>query len=267
MACDCSSSPFTHAARIGRRLEGELVLDAHTHMGSHFNYYPLPNASVGDLVREMDRHGVRRSITFSFAGVNSDLVYGNSLVHDMTAPHRDRFIPLALVSPHYPALIVPELRRCADLGFSGIKLITAYQQVPEDTPVLEPVYAFAAEHGWIILGHSWRDPKFLYELARRYQRVTFIDGHGGCAAGGVQRDVPENVLFCTLTEFTYGTIERMVNNAPTDQIVFGSDMPDLPLGWGLGAVLMAKISDEAKRRILGLNLNVVLRRHGLGDAL
>ena len=262
MACSVDDSPLTLAGRIGRRLDGELVLDAHTHMGAHFNYYGLPDADVGDLVREMDRLGVRGSITFSFAGVNNDFIYGNSLVNEMTAPHRDRFMPLALVSPRYGDLIVPELERCAGLGFRGIKLIAAYQQVPADTPALSPAYEFAAQHGWIVLSHSWPEPAFLYELARRYPKVTFIDGHGGCAAGEPQRNVPGNVLFCTLTEFTHGTIERFVNNAPLEQIVFGSDVPDLPLGWGLGAVLMAKISDEAKRKILGVNLASALARHG-----
>jgi len=263
MPYGCEDSPLTLAGRIGRRLDGELILDAHSHMGAHFNYYPLPDASAGDLVREMDRHGVRRSITFSFAGVNNDLVYGNTLVHEMTALHRDRFWPLALVSPRYPELIVPELQRCADLGFCGVKLIADYQQMPADTPLLDPAYEFAASRGWIVLSHSWPAPAFLHELARRFPQVTFIDGHGGSAAGGVQRDVPTNVLFCTLTEFAYGTVERLVNNAPLDQVVFGSDMPDLPLAWGLGAVLMAKISDEAKRKILGLNLQAALQRHGL----
>lgn len=261
MPYGCKDSTLTLAGRMGQRLDGEVVLDAHAHMGSHFNYYPLPDATVEDLVGEMDRLGVQRSIVFSFAGVNSDVVYGNSLVYEMTAVHPGRFIPLALVSPHYPELILPELERCAGLGFRGIKLITAYQNVPEDTPLLEPAYEFAASRGWIVLSHSWSCPAFLYALARRYPRVTFIDGHGGCASEP-QHNVPENVLFCTLTEFTHGTIERFVANVPLEQIVFGSDMPDLPLSWGLGAILMAKISDESKRKILGLNLETALRRHG-----
>ncbi|MBN1346827.1 MAG: amidohydrolase family protein [Phycisphaerae bacterium] len=263
MAYGCESSPLSQAGRLGRRLQGETVLDAHAHMGSHFNYYPLPDASLEQLVGEMDRHGVRRQITFSLAGVNNDFVYGNSLVHEMTSRRPERFWPLALISPRYPELILPELRRCAELGFRGVKLITAYQGLPEDTPLLNPAYEFAAERGWIVLSHSWGTPGFLYGLARRHPQALFIDGHGSCALRGLQRDVPENVLFCTLTEFAYGVIERFVNNAPLNQIVFGSDMPDLPLAWGLGAVLMAKISDDAKRRILGVNLLEALYRHGI----
>jgi predicted TIM-barrel fold metal-dependent hydrolase len=263
MPYGCDDSALTRAGRIGRCLDGELILDAHTHMGAHFNYYPLPNASADGIVHEMDRHGVGTAITFSLAGVNNDFVYGNSLVHEMIRPYRERFLPLALVSPRYPDLIVPELKRCAELGFSGVKLIAAYQQMPADTPALAPAYDFAAERGWIVLSHSWDDAAFLYDLARRYPHVTFIDGHGSCALADVQRNVPQNVLFCTLTEFGYGTIERLVNNAPLEQIVFGSDVPDLPLAWGLGAVLMAKIPDEAKRKVLGLNLQRALRPHGI----
>jgi predicted TIM-barrel fold metal-dependent hydrolase len=257
-----SESEFARAARLGRRLEGELVLDAHSHMGSHFNYYGLPDASAEALVGEMDRLGVHGAITFSFAGVNNDFVYGNTLVQQLTWPHRHRFIPLALVSPRYPEMMLDELRRCERLGFRGIKLIADYQKVSPETPLLEPVYEFAAERQWIVLSHTWSSARFLYDVARRYPQVTFIDGHGSCAAEGVQRDVPPNVLFCTLTEFTYGVVEHYVNNVPLEQIVFGSDMPDLPLAWGLGAVLMAKINDEAKRKILGLNLRAAMARHG-----
>ena len=40
---------------------------------------------------------------------------------------------------------------------------------------------------------------------------------------------------------------------PAEKIVFGSDMPDLPLMFGMGPILCARIPDDDKRRILGLS--------------
>jgi predicted TIM-barrel fold metal-dependent hydrolase len=46
------------------------------------------------------------------------------------------------------------------------------------------------------------------------------------------------------------------------KILFGSDFPDLDTSLNLGPLLTAKISDEDKRLILGLNMERILTTYG-----
>ena len=49
-----------------------------------------------------------------------------------------------------------------------------------------------------------------------------------------------------------------------DRLAFGSDVTDLPVSMGLGPILLAPISVEAKRSILGLNALRLLARCDVG---
>ena len=60
----------------------------------------------------------------------------------------------------------------------------------------------------------------------------------------------------------YGITEELVEKAGADRVLFGSDLSDLPIAWGYGPVLYAKIPLEAKRLILGENLRKLLKKYG-----
>ena len=58
----------------------------------------------------------------------------------------------------------------------------------------------------------------------------------------------------TATDDSYfGRFERVVEVAGPDRIVYGSDMPLFDARQEVGKVVTADISDEDKRKILGLN--------------
>ena len=51
----------------------------------------------------------------------------------------------------------------------------------------------------------------------------------------------------------YGLIERLVQKAGADRVVFGTDMPFMSPDQQIGRILFAKISDDEKRNVLGRN--------------
>jgi predicted TIM-barrel fold metal-dependent hydrolase len=248
---------FYEAALTGEPLRDELVIDAHTHLGV-FSYYHIPDGDTDSVVREMDRLGIDRACAFAFAGVNSDFVYGNDVTADAVRAYPDRFIGFAVVNPHYPEEIVQELERCRSLGFRGIKLIAAYQGYPEEGPNFFPAYRFAHENGMMVLSHGWGKPEFLDGLAREYPNVTFIIGHWALDYAEVVKRRP-NVYQCTCAALSFGDVERLVEAMPVEKIVYGSDFTDLPMPFSFGPILYARIPEEAKRAILGRNMEAVLR--------
>lgn len=253
-------SVFQEMAAEGRKLDVEFVLDAHTHIGGTSKWYHLPDASTEGMVVEMDRIGVDQAITFSFAGATSDFVYGNDTVAAEVRKYPERFVGFATVNPHYHADMKQELERCKANGLRGIKLIADYQRYPREGPGLFPAYEFAHEHSWIMLNHNWGTPDFLDRLAETFSDACFIIGHyfGPMYADVVSRR--ENVFQCTCAALNFADVETMVDTMPVEKIVFGSDFTDLPIMFSMGPILYAHISDDDKRKILGLNGKAMLER-------
>jgi len=54
-----------------------------------------------------------------------------------------------------------------------------------------------------------------------------------------------------------------VQTVGADRFLFGSDLSDLPISWGIGPVLTARIPEAQKRKILGGNLKELLQRYSL----
>jgi predicted TIM-barrel fold metal-dependent hydrolase len=247
----------------GAALQGELVIDAHTHLGVFKDYF-IPKADAQDLVAYMDRFGISKACTFAFAGVNSDFRYGNDLVAQACRDYPSRFIGYVTLNANYPEELVEELERGERLGLQGIKLITAYQGHPEETERFYPVYEWANARRKIILSHQWGRPEYLSELARRYPQVSFHIGHLNFAYAPVVRR--HDSVFTTTTFVPWpGAIERAVREFGAEKLLFGSDFPDLDASLNLGPLLTAEISDEAKRLILGRNMERILKEHAGGN--
>lgn len=255
-----TSADFSQIARLGLPLTGEVVIDAHAHLGVIKDYHvPWPEAA--DLVAYMDRYGIAQACIFAFAGVGSDFVYGNDLVAAAVQAFPQRFIGYTTLNANYPEELVPELERAQGRGLRGIKLITAYQGHPEETGRFFPVYEWAEARRKIILSHQWGPADFLNEIAGRYPHVCFVIGHLNFAYAPVVR-ARDNVYTTTTFVPWPGAIAAAVRAFGAEKILFGSDFPDLDVSLNLGPLLTAKIRDEEKRAILGLNMSRILEMYG-----
>ena len=253
------NSRFREMAMLRHRLDGELIIDAHTHTGGLSKIYHLPDSSTDEMVAEMDRHGLDLAITFPFSAVTSDFAHGNDIAADAVRRFADKFIGFACLNPHYRDEIKDELERCRRMGLRGIKLIADYQRYPTDGPNLFPAYEYADEHSWMILNHNWGSPEFLDRLATDYHRACFIIGHFSLDyADVIARH--DNVYQCTCAALNFRDVERLLELVPAEKIVFGSDFPDLPIMFSMGPILYAEISDDDKRKILGLTAQGMMER-------
>jgi predicted TIM-barrel fold metal-dependent hydrolase len=245
---------------MGLAVAGELVIDAHAHLGVLKDYFvPQPDASR--LVAYMDRYGIDTACIFAFAGVGSDFVYGNDLAADAVRGYPKRFIGYTTLNANYPEELIGELERGDRLGLRGIKLITAYQGQSEETERFFPVYEWANARRKIILSHQWGSASFLARVATRYPDICFVIGHLNTGYAEVVRQ-HENVYTTTTFVPWPGAIANAVQRFGASKILFGSDFPDLDTSLNLGPLLTAKISDEDKRLILGLNMERILTTYG-----
>lgn len=247
----------------GVPLADELVIDAHCHMG----YYPVfnvPAPSALDMVWWMDRIGIRACIAAHHSAIGPDMRYGNDEVLQGMSDFPGRIHGYATVNPNYPeSEVVAELDRCAAGGMIGVKIHPDLHQTPVDGDRYRAVWEWANSRGFPLLSHTstgGRNPVKAFEkLAETYPKVSILLGHSGFGSEGADQSIEACLnhpnIYCEITGsvVVYGTLERMVNRLGAERVLFGTDLPFLDARPQIGRVAFAKINDDDKRKVFGLN--------------
>jgi predicted TIM-barrel fold metal-dependent hydrolase len=248
------------AARERVDLSRERFHDCHGHIGRCSPHHVVEDMP-SDLVREMDRFGIQTCCVFSLEGVMGDETYGNERVAEAVRQYPDRFVGFTLVNPNRgERALLEELARGREMGLRGVKLICDYQGYPSEGPLVEVACQFAHQHHLLILNHNWGSAGQIRRLCETYPNACFIAGHSTTAYGEVTR-VVANLYICTCPCVDWGYAERLVGIYGADRLLFGSDLTDLPIGWGMGQILYANLSEPDKRKLLGANLETLLKRY------
>jgi len=234
------------------------IIDLHAHYG-HFSGIYMPNHTPQQMLATMDRCGVQVAVSSGHTAL-ADMVLGNKEIAELTAEQAGRWYGYTVYNPNYPDLCRRELALYASRrSMVGLKLHPSYHQCALNDPAYGPAYEFAASHDLIVLTHTWGEspydaPKVLAQVAEAYPRVTFLAGHSGFGEFDtcieVARRLPNVYLELTAAYRIGGLIQRMVERAGAHKIVFGCDLPWFDPHYAIGCIVMAHISDEARRAIL-----------------
>ena len=181
----------------------------------------------------------------------------------VTERYPGRWYAYLTYNPNYPREARAELELYdARRTFVGIKLHPSSHKYPIAGDAYRPVLEFAAARRLIVLSHTWGKsaydrPELLAEVAARYPEITFLAGHSGhgefdqCMR--VAREHANVYLELTAAYAVRGLIEQMVETVGAHKIVFGCDLPWFDPHYAIGCIVMAHISDEARRAILRQN--------------
>ena len=257
--------------KLGKLIEGREmiktpVIDFHTHAGGW--------ASIGmkfdvpKFIEVMDSSGVDIScINCIFHGKARR---SNDIVSAIVKENPDRFAGVGFVTPHYPDECINELERCFDqLGMKFLKIYPDYFGKPVDDPGYYPIFEWADQRNLVIMCHSsygtgsvsdsLTSPLRFIGLSDRYPNIRWVLAHSGNDTPGQIQAVTAgqsspNIFLETCTSFgAQGTIEFLVQGVGGDRVLFGSDMPLLDGKFGVGRIVTANISEDDKKKILGLN--------------
>jgi hypothetical protein len=255
----------------GSPLDGELVVDCHTHLGPWHNFH-IPDNDAAGLLRSMDRLGINLAVCSPHRAIAHDYLGGNDEAVQLSREHPNRFRPYITINPNYPeAEIAAEIeRRQADGSLFAFKLHPSEMRYHADGPALRAVWEAANEAGIPILSHSWANdeyasPRRLGELADRYRSAKVIIAHAASSwemigqASEVAAARDNVFLDLTGSAMLPGAVEAMADAVGPGRILFGTDIPFLDPRPGLGRLALARISDDAKRLIFGLNAQRVFR--------
>lgn len=268
------------------------IIDMHGHVGPFYGCY-LPSSPLDQMRHRLKRCGVQRIVCSHHSALACDVERGNAQMKEIVTAHPDEFLAYWVINPHYPEITKRDLRSFDRLsGFVGLKFWPDYHLVPVNSPKYAPALEYADEHGLLILVHTFGEspfdaPGLLGEVAEKYPRARLLMGHSGYGewekSVAIARDLPNVYLDLTsvvqaldfsqmpggslmpaapsLSPHVNGLIEYMVETAGSRKVVFGSDLPWYSQHYHAGAVLFARISDDARHDILHRNAERLLGGH------
>lgn len=249
---------------------GEYIVDAHCHLGPWHNFFIRRGGWADAVVEAMDRCGVTVSVIAAHLAIGPDEREGNNQVYRAAEAYPDRLVPYITINPNRgPAAVEAEIARWEPYGIRAFKIHPSTHQYPVTGENYKPMFEYAAAHALPILSHTWVadahcEPSAFAQLAAKYPTAFFIIGHGASSWDAIN-------TACRAAEFSnayidlcgstmlYGALEYMVAQVGAERILHGSDNPFLDPRPPLGRVLLARISDDQKRLILGLNAKHLFR--------
>lgn len=250
------------------------VVDMHNHMGLEYClYYPAHDAD--GMVEAMDEAG----IDFVISAPCEDLFDGSSKreqITDAMKRYPDRIRGYYSVNPLL-GTDIKEIERAfqENPGYVGLKLLPDYHRTNLNGEVYEPVLRFANQNKMLVLSHTWgismngescNSADKIVDILEKYPDITLLMGHS------IQGQVEEAIEIANAFPGAYldlcdtcrlnGVVEKMVERAGSEKVIFGTDAPMQGYHFQMGAVIGARISKEEKRNILRENALRILRGAG-----
>ncbi|MDR3637892.1 MAG: amidohydrolase family protein [Isosphaeraceae bacterium] len=248
------------------------IWDLHCHLSGLGGR--TPDESMARLIALADRMGIERVIVFM--GVPhaadpspEDLRKQNDQVLQALSHWHHRAFGFVYVSPKHVEASLHEIDRCVRDGpMVGLKLWVAARC---DSAEADALVRRAAELRAVIFQHTWiktqgnlpgeSTPTDLAALAKRHPDAAIICGHtGGQWEIGIRavRETPNVTIDLAGSDPTAGLVEMAVRELGARRILYGSDAPGRSFASQLAKVYGADVTDEARRLILGENLQRLL---------
>ncbi len=241
--------------------------------------YANPKAKLGsvdELLASMDRNRIQMAVLANIGWATAELCREtNDHLLEAAQAHPTRFVALCSVNPRLGEVAVEEFQRSLVLGAHGLGELHPDPQgfALGDLAVMRDLMALAEAYQVPVLthssepvGHSYDGkgnvtPASLTSFVTNFPKVRIICAHWG---GGLPfyalmpevRAALANVWFDSAVSpllYEAAVFERVADLVGVEKILFGSDFPLVRHERLLQQVSDAKLSSEAKERILGRN--------------
>ncbi len=250
-------------------------IDSHAHFG-------LAGATNASNISYADRLGIEKLVISKpmapgSVGLPQEFRACNDAIIGAVKAHPDRFLGQLTLNPTYKKESMEEIKRCIDLGFTGMKL---YNHVKINSPLFYPIIEKFIDLKMIILMHSpigkarvkynEREPKNIsipedfVEIAKRYPEAMFQFAH---TAGGIDwedackalQHSPNVYVDLSGSNNVANMVEFALRYIGEDRLLFGCDNSFYQ---GVGHLISAKMTDAQRRKIFFDNYNNILRKAG-----
>lgn len=259
-------------ARSGKPLSVPLI-DLHMHIlheGLHGGggSYRMSRGGPSGVFGLLDRLGCQGGGFMSWNGVvGADSAAGNRCTTAALDAAPGGYWGLATFDPsHYSqeelARMIPAVY--SDRRFIGMKPYHVYGVEYHD-PAYDLWWRYGNERNFYALIHRTRSDFLEVEkLAEKFPNVRWVVAHVGGSYEWADMAIEAMAKFpniyaeLTFTPVPLGIVDYLAERAGAERIVYGSDLPMRDPRQQLGWVLFSRLSEEAKRKILGGNAFQIL---------
>jgi len=253
-------------------LAQDKVFDAHVHLWGYETSLQQYLEAAEAAGAQVDRIGaIQGGNHMAQQGRLAEMRANNDqLVALATATEHPEVMPIATVHPYDGAAAMAELERLAGLGVHVIKLHPHSQAFDPADPRVLALCKRAGELGFVVLIDNANivagDSQALFNLSIRAPKTHFVFNHlGGLdfrfwnvlplanTAEGLMADNIHFDLSATILLAADSPIEDefvwTLRNVGIDNVLLGSDFPQLSLGKTLEALEKLDLTEEEKRKI------------------
>lgn len=238
--------------------------------------------SAGDerakiAIKFMDMLHVDRSVIWNIPRGPGGIGRNNDTTARIVKEYPNRFIGFASVDPNARDESVMELSRAVkQLGLVGLKIHPIVSKIPINHPSVLAVIANAKDldipvvfhvespdlHPYINQtqestdeSHPWAKSSFIDDVVAIYDSPKVWCAHMG---GVTRKKLQESKVWFQTTGCKVETIEYAVRTVGAERVMYGSDYPSFSPFDEMAKVWRANLSDTARVKILGENVQNLL---------
>lgn len=236
--------------------DGYRIFDTHTHVG--IARHSSRRYTADDLLRDMDRFGVDRSLAIPFPVVD-DWREAHDEIGQAVHEHPDRLCGAACMYPYVAEMVFrDEIRRCREeYGFRALKLQPQYHGLNPFSRNANFLFEAALENRMAVVCHTgtglpFSAPSLLMMPARRFPELQIVVAH--CGGGILVHEAMLAAVFCPnvyleLSSLMPHHVLEVLAEVPSARLMIGSDLPE-SLSTEIGKILSLEIPESDKRNIL-----------------
>jgi predicted TIM-barrel fold metal-dependent hydrolase len=250
-----------------------VIIDAHAHVSA------TTYGNVGVYLDQLREAGIERGVIVPGGTVDvrrmTDYITGkarpenpvpdNRYVGEACRAHRAKLWAFACVDPHEPDA-AGSLEKSFKQGFCGLKLSPLTHQFSFAGKAVAALAACCGHYGYPVYSHVVYSPgastaRFI-ALARQFPKTNFILGHMGFGPAdreALEATVELDNLFLETSTGSFLHIQEAAKAAGPEKLIFGSEFPLSHPAVELEKVLLLKLSDGGREKILGGNIRALLR--------
>lgn len=242
-----------------------MIVDAHCHLGISKFTGAMSHAET--ILKVMDASGIDQAVVIPALSTGKPLPA--AIVAEEVSKAPDRLVGFAVVDPKEKDARDRLDEAVQKYGLKGLKIHPTFQALPADDEIwVYPLMEKAQELNIPVMVHSgeapYATPWQVGLLAMDFPKVTVIMAHMGCnslcytdPAIKMAKRAPN--LYLETTGVVYDApIKAACEAIGADRVIYGSDTPINNPIHEIMKVKVTKISEEAKRKILGENIARIL---------
>ncbi|MFF2550259.1 amidohydrolase family protein [Nocardia sp. NPDC058058] len=224
----------------------------------------------------MDASGIERALISAWHGPEGVLI-SNDEVAAWVGEAPDRLTGVASVGLRRPMEAVREIRRCAELGFKGVRVLPWLWETPPTDRRFYPIYAACVEAGIPFctqVGHTGplrpsepgRPIPYIDQVALDFPELTIVCGHIGypwteemIAVARKHENVYIDTSAYTTKRLPAELISYMRSNSGRHKVLFGTNYPMILPGHALQGLDDLSLDVEVRELYLAGNARRVFQ--------